>query len=67
MVRRRGNGRMRHVRVGTMWIQEKEESGEVQYNKVEGEENTADLMTNARCEKKMRRHNAGVTCHTLPL
>ena len=42
---RRGNGKMRHVKVGSLWIQEKEEQGELRYKKVKGRENPADLVT----------------------
>ena len=42
---RRGNGKLRHVRVGMLWIQEKLEEGELEMAKVKGEENPADLMT----------------------
>ena len=36
---------MRHVRVGMLWIQQKEEDGELSYNKVLGTETLGDLMT----------------------
>ena len=36
---------MRHVKIGTLWVQEKNESGELQYTKVRGDSNPADLMT----------------------
>ncbi len=42
---RRGNGKLRHVKVGMLWIQRKIEDGEIDMNKVAGEENPADLMT----------------------
>ena len=42
---RRGCGRMRHLRLGDLWIQEKAQTGEVAYYKVAGERNPADLMT----------------------
>ena len=42
---RRGNGKLRHVRVGLLWIQEQVEDGTVDVVKVAGEENPADLMT----------------------
>ena len=55
---RKGNGRLRHVKVGLLWIQEKVEEGEVEVKKVGGEENPADLMTKnvnaAKVEKFMR-------------
>ena len=44
-VRRKGNGKMRHVRVGHLWIQELAEEGLMSYMKVLGTENPADLMT----------------------
>ena len=45
IVSRKGNGKLRHVKVGHLWIQEKAASGEVVYSKVSGERNPADLMT----------------------
>ena len=42
---RRGNGKMRHVKVGSLWIQEKEEREEFRFKKVRGKENPADLLT----------------------
>ena len=45
IVARKGNGKLRHVKVGHLWIQEKAATGEVVYRKVRGERNPADLMT----------------------
>ena len=42
---RRGNGKLRHVRVSEMWIQEVLRDGIVSYKKVAGSRNPADLMT----------------------
>ena len=42
---RRGNGKLRHVRIGHLWVQEKAASEEVSYRKVSGLENPADLLT----------------------
>ena len=42
---RKGNGRLRHVKVGHLWIQECAEREEVVYSKVCGEVNPADLYT----------------------
>ena len=44
-IHRRGNGKLRHVRVGSLWVQERVEDGELKVNKVAGEENPADLCT----------------------
>ena len=35
-IAKRGSGKMRHVNIGTLWIQEKNETGELQYTKVKG-------------------------------
>ena len=45
VIGRKGNGKLRHVKVGMMWIQEKVEEGEIHIEKVLGTENPADLMT----------------------
>ena len=45
IVARRGNGKLRHVKVGHLWVQETAAAGEVMYRKVRGECNPADLMT----------------------
>ena len=45
VVQRRGNGRLRHIRVGHLWIQELAECGDVKFRKVDGLSNPADLAT----------------------
>ena len=45
VVGRKGNGKLRHVRVGHLWLQEKASTGDVSYRKVRGETNPADLLT----------------------
>ncbi|MDA8583689.1 reverse transcriptase domain-containing protein [bacterium] len=45
VVGRRGCGKLRHVRVGNLWVQEKRENGELKYQKIAGSVNPADLMT----------------------
>ena len=42
---RRGNGKLRHVRLGHLWVQELAASEEVWYRKIPGEQNPADLLT----------------------
>ena len=42
--KRKGNGKLRHVRVGFLWIQQTFGGGELDYQKVLGTENPADLM-----------------------
>ena len=45
VVSRKGNGRLRHVKIGHLWIQEAAAREEVILAKVRGSENPADLMT----------------------
>ena len=45
VTRRMGCGKLRHVRVGNLWVQEKQESGEIGYRKTEGSTNPADIGT----------------------
>ena len=45
ITQRKGNGKLRHVKVGMLWVQEKVEDGELQVVKVLGARNPADAMT----------------------
>ena len=45
VVARKGCGKLRHVRVGQLWIQQLAEDEEVAYKKIQGESNPADLFT----------------------
>ena len=59
---RKGNGKMRHVKVGMLWIQEKAEEGELRYRKVDGTLNTADLLTKGSLtEAIVKRHVVGAS------
>ena len=42
---RRGVGKLRHVRIGHLWVQERAAEGDVHFSKVKGTENPADLCT----------------------
>ena len=44
-VQRRGLGRMRHIEVRNLWLQEEVRLGRVKVERVSGKENAADLMT----------------------
>ncbi len=57
---RRGNGKMRHVRVGTLWIQEKVESREIEVRKIKGEQNPADVLTKNVNKEKVERFTKAV-------
>ena len=56
---RRGSGKLRHICIRKLWLQEKEQRGEVELRKVKGQHNPADLLTkymsSARMEELMRR------------
>ncbi len=56
VVGRKGNGKPRHVKVGNLWPQEKRETGEMEFRKVLGEKNPADLMTESLTEKVIQAH-----------
>ena len=45
MCRRRGLGKVRHLAVADLWIQDKVKSQELSIEKVPGKENPADLLT----------------------
>ena len=53
---RRGNGKLRHVRVGMLWVQERVEEGELDIAKVKGEDNPADLMTKNLGQRVIWKH-----------
>ena len=45
IVHRKGCGKLRHIRVGQLWVQEVAENDELKFHKVKGEQNPADLNT----------------------
>ena len=53
VVKRQGNGKLRHIKVGQLWVQEKAESGELAYKKVDGQVNPADVLTKYISESRM--------------
>ncbi len=46
---RKGCGKLRHINVGMLWLQEKRAQDIVEFVKVEGSRNPADLMTKHVC------------------
>ena len=42
---RRGVGKIRHIEVNQLWLQEKAAQGEVKIHKIPGDENPADILT----------------------
>ena len=45
MASRKGLGKVRHVEVNQLWVQQKVGSGEIELKKVEGTSNLADALT----------------------
>ena len=45
IVRRQGLGRVRHLAVADLWVQQKSKNKEVYYHKLEGTRNTSDILT----------------------
>ena len=54
---RRGSGKLRHIAIGLLWIQEKELRVEVEYKKIDGKLNPADLMTKYLLREKLEEHS----------
>ena len=53
---RRGLGKVRHMAVHLMWLQEKVANSELEIFKVRGEANPADLLTKYLAQEPMSRH-----------
>ena len=54
--RRAGIGRVRHLAVGHLWVQERARNGDFQLLKVPGAENPADLLTKVMSQELILRH-----------
>ena len=56
MVQRQGTGKVRHIEVGMLWIQQNQKEGEVEVTKVDGRYNPADMFTKPVPAEIMWRH-----------
>ena len=54
--KRRGSGKLRHINIGMLWIQEKTEDGTVVVKKVKGVSNPSDMMTKHVNREKMEKY-----------
>ena len=63
IVKRRGNGKMRHVRVGQLWVQQAQEEGELAYEKILGTANPSDLQTKYLAGTEIARHMRTINQH----
>ena len=62
VVSRRGVGRVRHLKLGHLWIQEVAHRGELAYHKVGGDSNVADLMTKHLKGERVRHLTQQIGC-----
>ena len=56
IAKRRGAGKLRHINIGLLWIQEKTEGEEVIIKKVKGVSNPADMMTKTINREKLDKY-----------
>ena len=59
MASRKGLGKVRHVEVSQLWVQQKVGSGEIELKKVEGTNNLADALTKHVEPDGIRKHLEG--------
>ena len=58
IVTRSGLGKVRHIRVQYLWLQERVAGAELRVRKVAGEVNPADLLTKGLAQELLKRHSA---------
>ena len=63
IVRRQGLGRVRHLAVGDLWVQQRAKNGEVEYKKLEGKLNTSDILTKPVDRETIMRHMQSLGLH----
>ena len=62
VVSRKGCGRVRHLKLGHLWVQEVAHRGELAYHKVGGDSNVADLMTKHLKSERVRDLTQQIGC-----
>ena len=58
IVTRSGLGKVRHIRVQYLWLQERIAADDLRVRKVAGEANPADLLTKGLAQELLNRHSA---------
>ena len=58
-----GFGKVRHIEVNQLWLQQKVRSKEIQIVKVDGTKNLADALTKYLAQQDMGKHVEGVSCY----
>ena len=56
IAKRKGAGKLRHIRVSALWIQDVQDREGAEYTKILGTDNPADLMTKYLARDKIDRH-----------
>ena len=54
--KRRGLGKVRHIELNQLWLQEKVNNKEIEIRKVKGEDNIADALTKHLDQRHISRH-----------
>ena len=62
MANRKGHGKLKHIRLGELWIQELVGNRELTLEKVLGELNAADLFTKHLLEAKIEQFCSALNC-----
>ena len=63
IVKRQGLGRVRHLAVADLWVQQRAKAGEVHYVKLDGKRNTSDMMTKPVEREVIMRHMQSLGLH----
>ena len=62
VIQRKGVGKVRHLDVGTLWLQEKQLKQVMEFKKVHGLANAGDLMTKNVSRDVMQKHIEAINC-----
>ena len=60
IAKRKGAGKLRHIHVSALWIQDVQDRGGAEYTKILGTDNPADLMTKYLARDKIDKHMSTV-------
>ena len=63
IVRRRGLGRVRHLDVSDLWVQERVRNGDIEIRKVAGADNPADALTKILLRPSLVKHLCAMSIH----
>ena len=61
IAKRKGSGKLRHINIGLLWIQERKERKKLEFAKIKGENNPADLITKYVTRFKVEEHTQQIS------